>query len=50
MIWSGLKKALGLDPNDRALKKYEALAEEINALSAQMGARSTALATTASMI
>ncbi|MBQ9566089.1 MAG: preprotein translocase subunit SecA [Synergistaceae bacterium] len=40
MIWSSLKRALGLDPNDRALKKYGSMVEEVNALSAEMEAKS----------
>ena len=30
MIWNTLKRALGLDPNDRALRKYEGVVEQIN--------------------
>ncbi len=39
MIWNSLKKALGLDPNDRALKKYGALVEEVNGLAGAMEAK-----------
>ncbi|NLA91229.1 MAG: preprotein translocase subunit SecA, partial [Synergistaceae bacterium] len=35
-----LKKALGLDPNERALKRYREKTEEINLLEAQMEALS----------
>ncbi len=40
MIWNTLKKALGLDPNDRALRKYEGVVEQINELSDELEARS----------
>ena len=39
MIWNTLKKALGLDPNDRALRRYEAVVEQINELSEDLEAR-----------
>lgn len=39
MIWNKLKKALGLDPNERALRKYEAVVEQINELSEELEAR-----------
>ncbi|MCR5346426.1 MAG: preprotein translocase subunit SecA [Fretibacterium sp.] len=39
MIWNSLKKALGLDPNDRALKKYGAMVRDINDLAAEMEAK-----------
>ncbi len=32
-MWSSLKKMLGLDPNDRMLKQYSAVVDDINALS-----------------
>ena len=32
MIFEKLKKALGLDPNENALKKYSAIVDEINAI------------------
>ena len=40
MIWNTLKKALGLDPNDRALRKYEGVVEQIGELSDDLEARS----------
>ena len=40
MIWNTLKKALGLDPNDRALRKYEGVVEQINELSEDLESRS----------
>lgn len=33
MLWKSLRKMLGLDPNDRALRKYGAQVEDVNALS-----------------
>lgn len=35
-MFQSLKKALGLDPNDRVLKRYSGLVERINALEATM--------------
>ena len=40
MIFDSIKKALGLDPNDRALKKYTALAEIVNSYSEDVHAKS----------
>ena len=40
MLWKSLRKVLGLDPNDRALRKYGAQVEDVNALSDAMEARS----------
>ena len=40
MLWKSLRKMLGLDPNDRALRKYGAQVEDVNALSDAMEARS----------
>jgi len=40
MIWNTLRKALGLDPNDRALRKYEGVVEQINELSENLESRS----------
>ena len=39
MIWNTIRKALGLDPNDRALRKYEGVVEQINELSEELEAR-----------
>ena len=40
MIWNTLKRALGLDPNDRALRKYEGVVEQVNELSEDLESRS----------
>ena len=40
MIWNTLRRALGLDPNDRALRKYEGVVEQINELSENLESRS----------
>lgn len=40
MIFDSIKKALGLDPNDRALKKYTALVEIVNSYSEDVHAKS----------
>ncbi len=40
MIFDSIKKALGLDPNDRALKKYTSLVEIINSYSEDVHAKS----------
>ena len=40
MLWKSLRKMLGLDPNDRALRKYGAQVEDVNALSDAMEAKS----------
>ena len=40
MIWNTLRRALGLDPNDRALRKYEGVVEQINELSEKLESRS----------
>lgn len=40
MIFDSIKKALGLDPNDRALKKYTSLVEIVNSYSDDVHAKS----------
>ena len=40
MIWNTLRRALGLDPNDRALRKYEGVVEQVNELSEDLESRS----------
>lgn len=40
MIFDSIKKVLGLDPNDRALKKYTALVEIVNSYSEDIHAKS----------
>jgi preprotein translocase subunit SecA len=35
-MWNGVKKILGLDPNERALKKYWSVVEEVNAFASEM--------------
>lgn len=40
MIFDSIKKALGLDPNDRALKKYTELVEIVNSYSEDVHAKS----------
>jgi len=40
MLWKSLRKMLGLDPNDRALRKYGTQVEDVNTLSDAMEARS----------
>jgi preprotein translocase subunit SecA len=35
-MWSGVKKILGLDPNERALKKYWGVVEKVNALTSEV--------------
>ncbi|MBQ3693960.1 MAG: hypothetical protein II884_04220, partial [Synergistaceae bacterium] len=39
MIFDSIKKALGLDPNDRALKKYTSLVEIVNSYSDDVHAK-----------
>ena len=36
MIWNSIKKVLGLDPNDRALRRYEAAVELVDELSDEL--------------
>ena len=40
VIWNSLKKALGLDPNDRALRRYNAAVVLVNELSDDLRGRS----------
>ncbi|WMI72031.1 preprotein translocase subunit SecA [Aminobacterium sp. MB27-C1] len=39
-MFNGLKRVLGLDPNERALKRYRQIVDDINELEAEMTARS----------
>ncbi|MCL2011166.1 MAG: preprotein translocase subunit SecA, partial [Synergistaceae bacterium] len=41
-MWDNIKKALGLDPNERALKKYWGVVEQVNEFTSEMESMSDA--------